>query len=819
MTNRNLNHLRAESPAPLSNSITRPLPAIMAGSISAKRLLLLFAALVLAVPLVGFAIIRQYSPQIEHETYANLTTIARLKAEQIENWMGERYGDCGVLAGDDAFAVRAAQFVQHEQDAKLSSLILNRFEHLITNYHYTKILLLNTSGRMLLASGGDITTSPVPQTVLHQVLDSKQMQRSDIYRDKEGDIHLDWVVPLFVSDAQGKRMVAVVVLRVTAQHFIYPLIQTWPSASPSSETLLVRRDGESVLYLNQLRHRNFDPMTFRLPLATPDLPAAIAIRKDRPGTVAGVDYRGVPVLAAQQAVAGTNWYLVAKTDRAEALMPLRNFALWISLICLAAIVAVSTVVVLLWRQQQRANQVEIRVRSIEAIKESERRFRAIVQAANDAIITADSAGNIVKWNPGAERIFGYHKAEILGQSIARLMPERYRERHCEGFARVASGEESRIIGKTVEFEGLRKDGGEFPLELSLAQWRTASGRFFSATIRDITERKQSAQVLAESEQRFRGVVEQSLSGIYIIQDGRFVYVNPRFAEIFGYASASELVGTDPLLLVAEQDRGIVMENIRSRIESGVPSISYGFSAVRKGGSLIDVGVHGAHATHDGRPAIIGLMQDVSEKKRSEKQIQRYVAQLEHAFMNTIEVVTNLVEMRDPYTAGHEKRVGQIAAAIGAELGLDANRIEGLRVGGYVHDIGKIIVPAEILSKPGKISAAEYELIKGHPQAGYDILKKVDFPWPVADIAHQHHERMDGSGYPQGLKGEEILLEARITAVADVVEAMSAHRPYRPGIGLEKALAEIERGRGALYDTEAADACLRLFREKGYVLPG
>jgi PAS domain S-box-containing protein/putative nucleotidyltransferase with HDIG domain len=334
------------------------------------------------------------------------------------------------------------------------------------------------------------------------------------------------------------------------------------------------------------------------------------------------------------------------------------------------------------------------------------------------------------------------------------------------------------------------------------------------------ERKRSEQELAESELRFRGVVEQSLAGIYIIQNGRFVYVNPRFAEIFGYDSPSELIGVEPTSLVSEQDRGIVAENMRSRLEDEAHGVSHGFiTAVRKDGSLIEVGLHGARATHGGRPAIIGMMQDVSEKKRAEEQIQRYVKQLEDSFMRTIEVATTLIEMRDPYTAGHEKRVALIAVAIGTEMGLDTQRIEGLRVGGYIHDIGKITIPVEILTKPSKLSEIEYMMIKGHPQAGYDILKNVDFPWPVADIAYQHHERMDGSGYPQGLKGEEILLEARITAVADVVEAMSTHRPYRPGLGIDKALAEIERGRGSSYDPQVADACLLLFREKGFVLPG
>ncbi|MHB8722676.1 MAG: HD-GYP domain-containing protein [Steroidobacteraceae bacterium] len=186
-------------------------------------------------------------------------------------------------------------------------------------------------------------------------------------------------------------------------------------------------------------------------------------------------------------------------------------------------------------------------------------------------------------------------------------------------------------------------------------------------------------------------------------------------------------------------------------------------------------------------------------------------------MSTVEVATKISEMRDPYTAGHERRVAGIAVAIGAELGFDANRQTGLRIAGQLHDIGKITVPSEILSKPGKLSAIELQLVQGHTQAGYDVLKSVEWSWPVAQVALQHHERMDGSGYPQGLKGEAILLEARIMAVADVVEAMASHRPYRAALGTAKALAEIQRGRGTGYDADVVDACLRVFGERRYEL--
>lgn len=209
---------------------------------------------------------------------------------------------------------------------------------------------------------------------------------------------------------------------------------------------------------------------------------------------------------------------------------------------------------------------------------------------------------------------------------------------------------------------------------------------------------------------------------------------------------------------------------------------------------------------------------IVQRKRSRDQSKLYVKQLQIAFMETVELATKLSEMRDPYTNGHERRVADIAVAIGSSMGFESHRLEGLRVAGLLHDVGKNRIPVEILSRPGQLSPSEFLLIKEHAQAGYEVLKDVKFPWPVAEMTLQHHERMDGSGYPQGLQGDAILLDARILAVADVVEAMSSHRPYRPSLGVEQALAEIEHGRGTKFDAAVVDACLMLFREKGYVLP-
>ncbi|MBC7348776.1 MAG: HD domain-containing protein [Candidatus Aminicenantes bacterium] len=212
-----------------------------------------------------------------------------------------------------------------------------------------------------------------------------------------------------------------------------------------------------------------------------------------------------------------------------------------------------------------------------------------------------------------------------------------------------------------------------------------------------------------------------------------------------------------------------------------------------------------------------VFRDITARKKAEQELQESWNRLNRALEGTIQAISTTIEMRDPYTAGHQRRVARLAEAIALETALPETRVQGLKLAAEIHDIGKIYVPAEILSKPTKLTELEYTIIKTHPQAGYEILKNIEFPWPIATIVLQHHERMDGSGYPGGLRGEDILLEARILAVADVVEAMSSHRPYRPAFGLDMALKEIQTNRGILYGPDEVDACLRLFKEKGFSL--
>jgi putative nucleotidyltransferase with HDIG domain len=213
----------------------------------------------------------------------------------------------------------------------------------------------------------------------------------------------------------------------------------------------------------------------------------------------------------------------------------------------------------------------------------------------------------------------------------------------------------------------------------------------------------------------------------------------------------------------------------------------------------------------------GIVRDVTDLKHNERELKRTLETLKRSIGAITLTLSMVVESRDPYTAGHQKRVANLSRAIAQEMDLSPSLCDAVLMAGTLHDIGKIAIPSEILSSPAKLSDKAYELIKDHPQTGYDILREIEFPWPVANIVLQHHEKMDGSGYPKGLSGNDIMLEARIIAVADVVESMASHRPYRPSRGLESALEEIVHNSGTFYDPDVVAACVRLLREKGYQL--
>jgi len=334
-------------------------------------------------------------------------------------------------------------------------------------------------------------------------------------------------------------------------------------------------------------------------------------------------------------------------------------------------------------------------------------------------------------------------------------------------------------------------------------------------MRDQDQRTQ--KIILESEKRYRSVVEQSVVGVSMIQDARFVYANQALADLLGFTSGTELIGVEIMALVADRDRDAMSKIGRQRADGATEQLQYNCALMRTDGTVVELEVNSVVTLQEDVPTTIAVLHDITAKLRAEEAAARYLVQQEAAFMSAVQIATNLTELRDPYTQGHASRVGQIAAAIGAELGFDEKSQRGLQVAGNLHDIGKIGIPLNVLCTQDKLTEQEWGLIHRHPQTGYDILRGIYLPWPVAEVVLQHHERMDGSGYPQGLCADAIILEARIVMVADVVESMSHSRPYRPGMGITRALAEIERGSGTVYDTVVATACLRMFRENGFAI--
>ena len=295
-------------------------------------------------------------------------------------------------------------------------------------------------------------------------------------------------------------------------------------------------------------------------------------------------------------------------------------------------------------------------------------------------------------------------------------------------------------------------------------------------------------------------------------DGKCVYANEEACRSHGY-DEEELARLNFYELNATEHINTVEVKIKELMEKG--QLTFESTHIRKNDSLMPVEVKSRIIKAGGRKLMLSVIHDITERKRTEEELRQTSERLQRAIEGTINAVALTTEFRDPYTAGHQHRVAKLACVIARELGLPEEQIEGVRVAGTLHDIGKIYVPAEILSRPGRLRQNEINLVKDHAQVGYDLLNKIEFPWPVARIVFQHHERMDGSGYPMGISGGEILIEAQIMGVADVVEAMASHRPYRPALSVEEALLEILQQKGVLYSPDVVEACIKLFTKKGF----
>ncbi|MBN2141227.1 MAG: HD domain-containing protein [Desulfovibrionaceae bacterium] len=334
--------------------------------------------------------------------------------------------------------------------------------------------------------------------------------------------------------------------------------------------------------------------------------------------------------------------------------------------------------------------------------------------------------------------------------------------------------------------------------------------------------KHGMEAKLEQNRRWLATTLESIGDAVLATDnqGRVVFLNRAAAGLLdcGQDSAKGRPLAEVFRL-RDPETGLDAEHLVKGILANNPALGLGQETLllTPGGREVPVSLKAAaiHNANNGKGGMVLVIRDISEEKRGKEALKNSLNMLRQTLHETVAALAAMGEKRDPYTAGHQARVSLLACAIAEEMGLEPDRLEGLGVAGSLHDIGKIYVPAEILSKPSALTNIERSLVKSHPEVGYEILKTVSFPWPVARIVRQHHERLNGSGYPDGLLGDQILLEARILAVADVVEAMSSHRPYRAALGIDKALDEINAKRGVLYEPEAVDICLDLFREKGF----
>jgi PAS domain S-box-containing protein len=512
------------------------------------------------------------------------------------------------------------------------------------------------------------------------------------------------------------------------------------------------------------------------------------------------------------------------------------------------------------------------------VAQIEDKYRGLLEAAPDGIVVVNQSREIVLLNTQAENQFGYRRNELLGQKVTTIIPEGFAERLIVDGNRTAAEALAQQIGTGIELNGLRKDGTSFPIEIMLSPLESDEGILVTAAIRDITVKKErehrlSTQNSALSAYAFaamaldrihssesllleaicEAITRESiyeLAWVGIAEEGpeKKIRIAASAGKAIGYLDGLNLswsenetwsksptsicIRTNTLQITddtqtsptfalwRERARQFVIRSsvsIPLRVENGwhgalvvYAATPYAFEApaIEVLQHLAEQTVRAVHALDQGFALQAGKINLANLQRKLTEALSAMVAPMVAA-----------MEMRDPYTAGHESRVADIAVAIGKEMGWTEERLHGLYVAAQVHDIGKISIPAEILTKPTTLTAGELSLIHEHPGTGYTILKDIPFEWPIAEIVRQHHERLDGSGYPQGLKGDAILPEAKVLAVADYVEAMGSHRPYRPAAKLTIVLKHIEKEAGSKLDAEAVRICAALFREKRLVLPG
>jgi len=451
---------------------------------------------------------------------------------------------------------------------------------------------------------------------------------------------------------------------------------------------------------------------------------------------------------------------------------------------------------------------------------SEEQLKAVLDVIEDGLVLLDATGRIIFVNKKTRDISGHSQDEMRGKpldALSMLPPQ--------AMPRLFSLLNSVLCGQPVQpftLDAPARSGETIPVEIHLSPLKKGDQIIGACvTTRSPPDQRVKNEPEHAKGDRFRNLAENSIDWVWETNEkGVYTDVSARVRDILGY-EPREVLGKTIFDLVPMKEVGRVTKIFSTAMSARQPLKLVQMSNLRKDGRLVTLETTAAPIVDgEGRfSGYQGIHRDITRREQTDQRFAEDLVKLERTVGGILQALTLMVEVRDPYTAGHQKRVAQLGSAIVKEMPNARARIPELdktiRVAGLLHDLGKVFIPIEILTKPDQLTPDEFATVKNHPRAGYEVLKNIEFPWPIADVALQHHERLDGSGYPSGLKGDDIRTEARIVAVADVVEAMVYPRSYRPALGLDNALREIAKSKGTLYDTEVVEACLSAFLDRGF----
>lgn len=821
---------------------------------------IVFALLTLTVSISGFLNYYGFRERVIELEKREVSAITLLKRDQIARWFEESSRELEVVSSNryitrelhDWMVGAGARGVPPER-------VVERLAVLQRINDYRAIWLTDAKGNPVYSVRGSVAQT---SGRLEQQLAIEAMRRGKAVVGSDSESYPEMAkiavaVPLSWQPANGKEHAfGSIVGEVDPEPSLLPRISNWPVPSETARSLLALVNGtHKWVYLEGNLPRKARQKA--LPPQVDAILEQLSLGLDFPDNEA-TDWRNQRLIIATHRVPDTHWVVVGVMAMSEVLAPLNTLAVWSAAAVGMALVISALLSVLAWRYQHALQVIGGQRLQIER-HALVQHYDYLTKYANDLIILCDESGRVVEAN---DRVFidsGYSREELLKMNLRDLMAPGEKVQFEQSL------DKADAEGIIFESPLLGKDGQSIFVEISARAIESGGKHYLQCIMRNIEERKEAERNLERANRALRTLSAGNVMLLHaadeaallegmcriIVETGGYHLAWIGFAENDpdrtvrpvahagyddGYMERASVTWADTVqgsgpagMAIRTQSPQVVQDahhdesyapwrvNAAHLGYGSVLAVPFTQSADMRGVICIYSSAAGAF-TEEEIDLLAELANDlgyglnVLRIKEAQAQSSK---KLIDSMESSIEAIAATLEMRDPYTAGHQHRVAELSGAIAREMGLSDNDIHGIVLAAKVHDLGKIQIPAEILSKPSRLNAVEYELIKTHSQSGYTILKDIYFPWPIAQMVQQHHERMDGSGYPGGLAGPDILLGARILAVADVLEAMASHRPYRPAVGIEAALEEIKRGIGSAYDPAAAEACLKLFREQRF----